>query len=215
MNRSQTLPMEMKRTVPVAVVAVAMISLLALLFVGNPLWFSRDSRKSDGKPTTGPTGVDPVEETYAITVADPSEILAKGGENDGGDSTFESGSPVDEVWKQRLHGLLNNDTWSDRELGGQLLKIVEDEKAPDWVRVHAMANALNFTDDENYGEDVKPLALRTDLPEVVNDVILEDLITRDPTGILPVAREFAAMGQHPLAGAIEEFVKSVEETEVD
>ena len=190
-----------------------MISLLALLFVENPHWFSRDSRKSDGKPTTSPAGVNPVEETYAITMADPAEIPAKGGENDGGDATVGSGTRVDEVWKERLHGLLNNDIWSDRELGVQLLKIVEDEKAPDWVRVHAMANALNFTDDENYGEDVKPLALRTDLPEVVNDVILEDLITRDPPGILPVAREFAAIAQHPLAGAIEEFVKSVEETE--
>lgn len=205
----------MKKAVAVAVVTVAMISLLAVLFVGNPLWSSRDSRRSDGKPATSPAGVDPAEEAHAITMLDPSEIPAKGGAGDGGDPSVGPGSPADEVWKERLHGLLNNDTWSDRELGGQLLKIVGDEKAPDWVRVHAMANALNFTDDANYDDDVKPLALRTDLPEEVNDVILEDLFNRDPLEILPVAREFAAMGQHPLAGAIEEFVKSVEEAEVE
>lgn len=116
----------------------------------------------------------------------------------------------DQRWKGRLLELLRNDTYSDRELGQQLLKIVEDRQAPDWARAHAMANALNFTDDENYGADVKPLALRTDLPEVVNDVILEDLINRDPAGILSVARELAATSQHPLAGAIEEFVRDVE-----
>ena len=207
--------MEMKRTALVAVVAVAMIALLGVLFGENPLWSSRVSRKSDGTPTTSPAGGEPAEEMRAITLTDPTELPAAGGESDGGDSSVESGSALDEVWRRRLHGLLNNETWSDRELGLQLLKIVGDEKAPDWVRGHAMANVLNFTDDGNYGEDVKPLALRTDLPEVVNDIILEDLIIRDPLEILPVAREFAAMGQHPLAGAIEAFVKSLEETEVE
>lgn len=215
MNRSQTFPMEMKRTVLVAVVAVAMIALLAVLFVGNPLWSSSKGPKSGGTSTIGMAGGETAEETLAITLTDPTELPTAEGERDEGDSSVESGSALDDVWKRRLHGLLNNDTWSDRELGMQLLKIVEDEKAPDWVRGHAMANALNFTDDGNYGEDVKPLALRTDLPEVVNDVILEDLIIRDPLEILPVAREFAAMGQHPLAGAIEAFVQSLEETEVE
>ncbi len=117
----------------------------------------------------------------------------------------------DDRWKERLLELLNNDSYSDRELGRQLLKMVDDEKAPDWLKAHAMSNALNFTDDENYGDDIKPLAFRTDLPEPVNDVVFEDLINRDPNAILPIAREFAKVDSHPLAGAIGAYVESQEQ----
>jgi hypothetical protein len=54
----------------------------------------------------------------------------------------------------------------------------------------------------------------TDLPEVVNDAILEDLIHREGTVILPIAREFAAVSQHPLAGAIDAFVKEAEKADL-
>ncbi|MBL9153584.1 MAG: hypothetical protein JNK37_13905 [Verrucomicrobiales bacterium] len=122
-----------------------------------------------------------------------------------------SQATTDEIWTERLSSLLNNDSYSDLELGNKLAAIAADGNVPEWARAQAMANALLFTDDANYERDMKLLALRTDLPETVNDVVLDDLINRDPEVILPVARQFVAAPGHPLAGAIEEFVKSVEE----
>ena len=49
---------------------------------------------------------------------------------------------------------------------------------------------------------------------MVNDAILEDLIHREGTVILPIAREFAAVSQHPLAGAIDAFVKEAEKADL-
>lgn len=206
---------EMKRTILIAIGAVAAIAALSYLFVAGPL--SADKASARPGPVVADAskgaGAGPEDEAAAaVTVTDPGGIPGKGGGGSSG-NPGESPAPEEEVWKERLQGLLNNDAYSDRELGRQLLKIVEEEGAPERVRVHAIANALNFTDDANYAADVKPLAFRTDLPEAVNDVILDDLLNRDPRAILPVARELAAMGRHPLAGAIEEFVKSFEEAE--
>lgn len=213
LSDEEMLDKEMKRTILVAIGAVAAIAALSYLFVAGP--FSADQ----ASPRPGPVVADaskaadrPDEADAAVTVPDPVGIPGKGGGGSSG-NPGQSPAPDEEVWKERLQGLLNNDAYSDRELGRQLLKIAEEEGAPERVRVHAMANALNFTDDAHYAADVKPLAFRTDLPEAVNDVILDDLLNRDPRAILPVARELAAVGRHPLAGAIEEFVKSFEETE--
>ncbi|MCB1089206.1 MAG: hypothetical protein KDM63_19370, partial [Verrucomicrobiae bacterium] len=118
---------------------------------------------------------------------------------------------TEEFWTDHLSELLNNDVLSDRELGKKLVTVASNPKAPEWARVDAMNNALVFTDDENYDQDIKSLVIRTDLPESVNDVILDDLINRNPDIILPVARQIAATRGHPLAGAIEDFVQSVVE----
>jgi hypothetical protein len=203
-------PMRKNRTITIIITVV--IAGLAYLFVTKRFNASPSIENAASKTidaATPPDGVDA--EATAITLTET--LQGGGGVPVSPETKDEAVLTEDEVWKERLLELLRNDTYSDRELGRQLLKIVEDVQAPDQVRAHAMANALNYTEDENYGEDVKPLALRTDLPEVVNDAILEDLINRDRTAILPVAREFAALTQHPLAGAIEAFVKEADEVE--
>lgn len=203
-------PMRKNRTITILITVV--LAGLACLFVTKRFNASppiEDAASTSIDAATPPDGVDA--EAKAITLTET--LQGGGGVPVSPETPDEAVLTEDEVWKERLLELLRNDTYSDRELGRQLLKIVEDAQVPDQIRAHAMANALNFTDDENYGEDIKPLALRTDLPEVVNDAILEDLINRDRTAILPVAREFAALAQHPLAGAIEAFVKEVEEVE--
>lgn len=196
-----------KQIVLPTLIAVALLAVAAVYMTRK---FQPGSVPGSGKerasvPEEAQKGEAPEGEGLTLTNVPPVKAPAHSAEVTGTPMTEE------EIWRERLHTLLNNDTYSDRELGRELLKIVEDGTAPEVVRVHAMANSLNFTDDANYGEDVKPLALRTDLPETVNDVILDDLINRDPDVILPVAREFAKLPRHPLAGAIEAFVQSEEE----
>lgn len=193
-----------------------LILFFALVLAAAAFYFSRNS--SSG--TVAASGA----ASSATALSDlpneqekPATAITLGGGAVPAGAAAESDAPkpvsADEVWRERLQGLLANDTLSDRELGKELLKMVADERAPEPVRVRAMANSLNFIDDENYAEDVKPLAIRQDLPETVNDVIFDDLINRDPVKILPVAREFVAVGNHPLSGAIDEFVKSFEAPE--
>jgi hypothetical protein len=206
--------MRMQRTIPILITVV--LAGLACLFLAKRFTASPsvvDSASpgpgSSVQPGAGDTG-----DTGAVAVTVTDSLPSRGGSPVSPETPDEAVLTEDEVWKERILELLRNETYSDLELGRQLLGIVADQKAPDWARAHAMANALNFTDDENYGEEVKPLALRTDLPEVVNDAILEDLIHREGTVILPIAREFAAVSQHPLAGAIDAFVKEAEKADL-
>lgn len=120
-------------------------------------------------------------------------------------------SLAEEFWSEHLSELQGDDSLSDRELGKKLTHVALNPQAPEWVRVEAMVDALVFTDDENYNQDIKPLAIRTNLPESINDVILEDLLIRPPCSVLPAAREIAKLSGHPLAEIFDEFVKSTEE----
>lgn len=190
-----------------SLILLALCALGGLYLTGKFQSGSVPERSGEPVPENGEAGIPNTPEGDAVTLTNVPSSQAPADTSPVGETPMTG----EEVWKERLHTLLNNDTYSDRELGRQLLAIVEDGNAPEVVRVHAMANALNFTDDENYGEDVQPLALRADLPEAVNDVILDDLINRDPEIILPVAREFVKLPRHPLAGAIEAFVQSEEE----
>jgi len=104
-----------------------------------------------------------------------------------------------------------NDKLPDHELGKRLVTFASDPQAPEWARVEAMMDALAFTDDENYNQNIRPLAVRADLPESINDVILEDLLVRSPLSVLPAACEIASTSGHPLADVSEEFVKSAEQ----
>lgn len=197
----------MKKEIVIPILIVGALTVVVSLFVVRPFGGSDKSGVSGPQIAKGGTSSEAVESKGgAINLTG----MAQGAAPANAETPDEAVLTEEEVWKERLLSLLRNDTLSDRELGRQLLSMVKDEQAPDWVRAHAMTNALNFLDDEHYGEDVKPLAFRADLPEVVYDAILDDLINRDPAIILPVAREFAAVAQHPLAGAIEEFVKSVD-----
>ena len=116
-----------------------------------------------------------------------------------------------EFWRAHLAELLNNDHLPDRELGQKLATIASDAQTPVGARVNAITQALVFTDDDNYDQDMKQLAVRADLPESVHTVILDDLMHRDPAAILPAAREIAGTSGHPLSGAVGELVKSIEE----
>jgi|GEM_PF-2213582 len=206
----------MKKHRNVSILVVALLAGLAFWFVAKR--FTAPS--STLAPTAPGTGslVEPVTgengEAAAAAITVTEALPSRGGSPVSAETPDEADLTEDEAWKERLLDLLRDDSYSDLELGRQLLTIVSDQQAPDWARAHAMTNALNFTDDENYGAEVKPLALRTDLPEVVNDAILEDLINRDPVVILPVAREFAAVAEHPLAGAIDAFVKEAEKADL-
>jgi hypothetical protein len=195
----------------------ALLTLLTVLLVAAAaLYFSRNS-SSGTVASSDPASSATAPSDVPTGQENPEPAITLGGgavpSGDAGESNAPKHASADEVWKERLQGLLTNDTLSDRELGKELLNIVAEERAPESIRVRAMANSLNFVDDENYAEDVKPFAIRQDLPETVNDVILEDLINRDPVKILPTAREFVAVGNHPLSGAIDEFVKSFEAPE--
>ena len=116
-----------------------------------------------------------------------------------------------EFWRAHLAELLNNDHLPDRELGQKLATIASDTQTPVGARVNAITQALVFTDDDDYDQDMKQLAVRVDLPESVHTVILDDLMHRDPAAILPAAREIAGTSGHPLSGAVGELVKSIEE----
>lgn len=125
--------------------------------------------------------------------------------------THTSDTHSEEFWQQGLSEVHNNDNLPDRELGKKLITVASNPKAPEWARLEAMMDALVFTDDENYDQDIKPLAIRKDLPESLNDVILEDLLNRSPLSVLPAARHIANTSGHPLAGVFDEFVKSHEQ----
>ena len=132
-------------------------------------------------------------------------------ENQRADTDTDTAARSAEFWRAHLAELLNNDHLPDRELGQKLATIASDTQTPVGARVNAITQALVFTDDDNYDQDMKQLAVRADLPESVHTVILDDLMHRDPAAILPAAREIAGTSGHPLSGAVGELVKSIEE----
>ena len=132
-------------------------------------------------------------------------------ENQRADTDTDTAARSAEFWRAHLAELLNNDHLPDRELGQKLATIASDAQTPVGARVNAITQALVFTDDDNYDQDMKQLAVRADLPESVHTVILDDLMHRDPAAILPAAREIAGTSGHPLSGAVGELVKSIEE----
>jgi hypothetical protein len=131
-------------------------------------------------------------------------------ENQRADTDTDTAARSAEFWRAHLAELLNNDHLPDRELGQKLATIASDTQTPVGARVNAITQALVFTDDDNYDQDMKQLAVRADLPESVHTVILDDLMHRDPAAILPAAREIAGTSGHPLSGAVGELVKSIE-----
>ena len=132
-------------------------------------------------------------------------------ENQRADTDTDTAAHSAEFWRAHLAELLNNDHLPDRELGQKLATIASDTQTPVGARVNAITQALVFTDDDDYDQDMKQLAVRVDLPESVHTVILDDLMHRDPAAILPAAREIASTSGHPLSGAVGELVKSIEE----
>ena len=128
-----------------------------------------------------------------------------------GDAETATAARSAELWQAHLTELLNNDHLPDRQLGQKLASIASDAQTPIEARVNAITQALVFTDDGDYDQDIKQLAVRADLPESVHTVILDDLMYRDPAAILPAAREIASTSGHPLSGAVGELVKSIEE----
>ncbi len=132
-------------------------------------------------------------------------------ENQRADTDTDTAARSAEFWRAHLAELLNNDHLPDRELGQKLATIASDAQTPVGARVNAITQALVFTDDDDYDQDMKQLAVRADLPESVHTVILDDLMHRDPAAILPAAREIAGTSGHPLSGAVGELVKSIEE----
>lgn len=172
-----------------------------------------------GRSTSAETTV-PNRDGRTSSVADssggPAVTLTRQTSGDADDRSAEAvDAPAisgEQLWKERLAALLTSESHDDRELGRQLLGIAATEDAPGKTRASAMANALNFADDADYAEDVMPVALRPDLPEVVHDVILEDLLVRDPRMTATVARRIVAVPGHPLADALAGFLESLEAT---
>lgn len=144
------------------------------------------------------------------TASSRKKFLSAAGTKTIQEITHTSDTSSEEFWQESLTKLQSNDSLPDHEMGKMLTIIASNPKAPEWVRAEAMTEALVFTDDENYVQSIKPLAIRADLPESVNDVILEDLLNRSPVSVLPVARQIANTSGHPLAGVFDEFVKSCE-----
>ncbi len=196
----------------IALVLVTLAGYFGLRQVGSPV---ASGASPDAEPIAAPA------ETASgmVTLAgDESEIEFAATPEEEGAIILDADSTPEQValyWDDQLSNLLDNDEMSDRELGKRLMELATRAEAPLTTRLDAFRNALVFADDENYDADIKPLALRTDLPESFNDEILEDILNRDPEIILPVARQIAATSSHPLAGAVDEYVKSIEEEMAD
>lgn len=195
-----------------ALVIVTLAGLFGLRQVGSPV---APEESPDAEPAAAPAET----ATGMVTLAgDESEIEFAATPEEEGTIILDANSTPEQVamyWDDQLSNLLDNDEMSDRDLGRRLTELATRAEAPLDIRLDAFRNALVFADDENYDVDIKPLALRTDLPESFNDEILEDILNRDPEIILPVARQIAATSGHPLAAAVDEFVKSIEEEMAD
>ena len=183
---------------------ITIVGLFGLRHFGNDDPTSGSTGSSE--PATAAKATDP-DTTVTLTEATTEEIA----ESENAEDSDAMASDPEFYWEDRLSNLLDNEGINDRELGRQLITLATNEKAPIEIREDAFRNALVFTDDRNYTEDLKPLVARIDLPESFNDEVLEDLFNRDPETILPTAREIARIPGHPLADAIDEYVKSIEE----
>lgn len=193
-----------------AVVLITLVGILGLNYFG-----SKEAPATAPEPETVAPAPEPEHPPEMVTVAknEDGEVpvdaasdaieMAEANQSDSEDSEF--------YWDDKLTNILDNDQLSDRDLGKQLLVLSTDPKAPIEIREDAFRNALVFTDDENFDSDILPLAIRTDLPETLNDEVLEDLYNRDPEVILPAVRKIAAIPGHPLSGALDEYAKEIAE----
>jgi hypothetical protein len=126
------------------------------------------------------------------------------------DVTHNPRNTSEEFWSELLLEVQTNEEFNDRETGSKLITIASNPKAPESIRKEAIADALVFIDDENYEHDIKPLAIRTDLPDTMHNIILDDLLNRPQPTALPLARYIASTNGHVLAEVLDEYVKSYE-----
>ncbi len=175
---------------------------------------------SEAPETTRDREKTPVPESPALDpiAANPSAKTASGApQTASGDSVApdETDFPLppentERYWEERLFKLLNNDRLSDRELGQQLAAFAADSKASRPVRLDALRNALIYIDDAFYEQDIKPLALKTDLPQELYDTIFDDLTARDPALSLPVAKTVSSLRQHPMATVMGDWIAEMQ-----
>lgn len=115
-----------------------------------------------------------------------------------------------EVWDTRISDLLTDESIEHREAGQKLAAIAAQSDAPEEVRVDAIQHALNLIGDEEYIEDLMTLAVRTDLPEEMQEIIFSDLHNRPQEISVPVAKEIGRLANHPLAEEARDFVEFFE-----
>jgi hypothetical protein len=175
---------------------------------------------SESPETNRDRELPPVPENPALATiaANPSAKTASGApQTASGDAVApdETDFPLppentERYWEERLFKLLNNDRLSDRELGQQLAAFAADSKASRPVRLDALRNALIYIDDAFYEQDIKPLALKTDLTQELYDTIFDDLTARDPSLSLPVAKTVSSLRQHPMATVMGDWVAEMQ-----
>ena len=214
---SATLPLlltPLMKPVPLPFIAVTGLLVAIAELVYHPrLGSAGDSADLETVTPAAPPARPPRPPFTPSAIPDTTAAMASRNseENQRADTDTDTAARSAEVWRAHLAELLNNDHLPDRELGQKLATIASDAQTPVGARVNAITQALVFTDDDDYDQDMKQLAVRADLPESVHTVILDDLMHRDPAAILPAAREIASTSGHPLSGAVGELVKSIEE----
>jgi hypothetical protein len=150
-----------------------------------------------------------IRETPTETAIPKNRIRKENSVTTAGDARYPS-YLSEEYWKDLLKEVQTNDEFNDREMGSELIMIASNPIAPERIREKAIADALVFIDDENYEHDIKPLAIRMDLPDSIHNIILEDLLNRPQPTALPLARYISNTNGHLLAEVLGEYVESHE-----
>ncbi len=149
-----------------------------------------------GNPETGVTGQQPTETVTNEPMAEPAP--------DGPELPREE-------WDNQIADLLTDTTIEHREAGQKLAAIAAQNNAPEEVRIDAIQHALNLIGDEEYMEDMMNLAVRSDIPEEMQEIIFSDLHNRPQEVSVPVAKEIARVKDHPLALEAKDFVEFFED----
>lgn len=190
---------------------LTLIASLILVTVGGIYALKRigpeKEKLSQGVDAVNPATDSGTPKTVATTFSggEPDKVVTKAaGEN--------AAAPVGsrEVWDNQIADLLTDDSIENRAAGQKLAEIAAKNDAPEEVRIDAIQHALNLIGDEEYMDDLMALAVRTDLPEEMNEIIFSDLHNRPQEISVAVAKEIGRLAKHPLAEEARDFVEFFE-----
>lgn len=189
---------------------ITLVAALLLVTFGGFVALNRLGVEPEAPSEKAPTvGGDSQAPKPAITTIDPSASAPQKA------VTQTEPAPLTEqereVWDTRISDLLIDESIEHREAGQKLAAIAAQPDAPEEVRVDAIQHALNLIGDEEYIEDLMTLAVRTDLPEEMQEIIFSDLHNRPQEISVPVAKEIGRLANHPLAQEARDFVEFFED----
>ncbi|MCB1062133.1 MAG: hypothetical protein KDN20_04330 [Verrucomicrobiae bacterium] len=190
---------------------ITLIASLILVTVGGIFALKRIGPEKEEAPRTvettspGAESSDPKNVPTTFSGTEPNKAVTTTAPENANETTASR-----EVWDNQIADLLTNNAIENREAGQQLAAIAAKSEAPEEVRVDAIQHALNLIGDEEYMDDMMALAVRTDLPEEMNEIIFSDLHNRPQEISVPVAKEIGRLAKHPLAEEARDFVEFFE-----